>query len=345
MLQNKAILKDLISIQKLEKEKTLSPQILSYLYENKLLKIFAPDSLGGLGASLEEGLKLFQETAAIDGNIGWAVTIGSGGNMFFPSFSQEISKARFSSKEALIAGSGMATGVAKKVEGGYQISGTWKYCSGADYATLFTMVCILEDSEDMLTCSVKPKDVKIIKDWQAFGLKATASHTIQVENAFIKEGDTFEISSIQNTFDLPVHTFPFFTFAESSFFAVALGMAEKVLEEQEIVLHQKFNKQTEHYKFIKEQLGNASVHLFKIEKEFYTHVSTLWSQHIQQVALKDEQLRSFTEFCKQKMDQLVQVIHKIMRYFGMTGILETSPLNYAWRNFCTASQHAMLMPL
>ena len=167
MLQNEKGLIDLISIHELETNQTISPQILSYLYENKLLKIFAPPSLKGLGLSLEEGLKLFQKVSALDGNVGWAVTIGSGGNMFFPSFTKQVSERNFTKENAVIAGSGMATGIAKKTDGGYKISGQWKYCSGADYATLFTMNCMLEDSHEMVTCSVSPKDVKIIKDWLA----------------------------------------------------------------------------------------------------------------------------------------------------------------------------------
>ena len=171
-----------------------------------------------------------------------------------------------------------------------------------------------------------------------------ASHTIEVDNACIKEEDTFKVSHIQNTFDLPVHTFPFLTFSECSFFAVVLGMAQKVLEEQAVVLNQKHEKQPETYEYIKERMKSVSLYLSKIEKEFYHHVSVLWKQHIQQKAFKEEQRHDFTKFCKKNTDQLSQGINGLMRCFGMVAIVETSALNYAWRNFCTASQHAVLMP-
>lgn len=53
---------------------------------------------------------------------------------------------------------------------------------------------------------------------------------------------------------------------------------------------------------------------------------------------------TFSEFCKEKSDELIMSVHKLNRYFGMEVVLENTPLNRAFRNLCTASQHAMLTP-
>ncbi|MEB3102933.1 hypothetical protein [Ferviditalea candida] len=83
-----------------------------------------------------------------------------------------------------------------QADGGYKVSGQWKYCSGSTHATLFTANCVLEEAsgtEDLSSGELSsaqvirsliflPEQVRIVKDWNAFGMKATASYSIAVED-------------------------------------------------------------------------------------------------------------------------------------------------------------------
>ncbi|WP_052123998.1 acyl-CoA dehydrogenase family protein [Ureibacillus manganicus] len=328
----------------MEESKTILPEILDIIYEHKLFKIFTPKALGGLELSLIDGLKTFQQVGAIDGNIGWAVTIGSGGNMFVPLFGREVCKERFIHKDAVIAGSGKF-GVAKKVDGGYEISGQWKYCSGADYATLFTMNCKLEGSGEIVTCSVPRETVEIIPDWNAIGLKATASHSMKVENTFVKEEDTFEFDLFKNEYELPVHRFPFTSFSESSFFSLCLGLMEQLITEANTALNQKREGLvSERYELVKEILNHIQSQLQRVEENFYSLVAKLWEKHTNGEVLHTIDLEELTTFCKEHSSELVSMALTLIRYFGMDAVIETTSLNRAWRNLCTASQHAFLAP-
>lgn len=332
-----------IKIDELENTKTLSKEILEALYKQKLLKVFVPNTLGGLGKNLIDGIKIFRQIGQLDGNIGWAVTIGSGGNMFLPLFQQHIGKMYFEPENAVISGSGKMTGTARKVEGGYIISGSWHYCSGADYGTIFTMNTINEETREMVTCSVKREDVTIVQDWQAIGLKATASHTIQLENVFVQDSETFQFNRIQNNYNLPVHTFPFLTFSESSFFSLAIGMARNVLMKQQQTLSEKFHKEHSRYQLVSEKIQQAQTVIDQIEGQFDAQVTILWQQHLERQI--DEQLmQEFSQFCQTASSELQSELQSLMRYFGMEAVLETSELSYSWRNFCTASQHVFLTP-
>ena len=332
-----------IKIDELENTKTLSKEILTALYEQKLLKIFVPDTLGGLGKNLLGGIKIFRQMGQLDGNIGWAVTIGSGGNMFLPLFQQAVGEMYFKPEAAVISGSGKPTGTARKVEGGYIISGRWQYCSGADYAAIFTMNTINEENGEMITCSVNRANVTIVQDWQAIGLKATASHTIQLENVFVQDSETFQFDQIQNNFNLPVHSFPFLTFSESSFFSLVIGMAYSVLIKQQQSLSGKFPVEHSRYQLVSEKIQQAQKIINEIEVAFDTRVETLWQQHTQ-LQIDEQLLQEFSQFCQTACNEITNALQLLMRYFGMEAVLETSELSYAWRNFCTASQHAFLTP-
>ncbi|ATP42304.1 acyl-CoA dehydrogenase [Solibacillus sp. R5-41] len=332
-----------IKIDELENNKTLSNEILTALYEQKLLKVFVPDILGGLGKNLIDGLKIFRQMGQLDGNIGWAVTIGSGGNMFLPLFQHDVGKIYFEPENAVISGSGKPNGTAHKVEGGYIVSGSWRYCSGADYGTTFTMNTINEENGEIVTCSVKRGDVTIIQDWQAIGLKATASHTIQLENVFVKDTEIFQFDQIQNNYNLPVHTFPFLTFSESSFFSLVIGMAHNVLTKQQKALNEKFNEEHSRYQIVSEKIQQAQTIVDQIEVAFDAEIETLWQQHTQ-LQIDEQLVSEFSQFCQTASSELLSELQLLMRYFGMEAVLETSELSYSWRNFCTASQHAFLTP-
>ncbi|CAM5215010.1 Alkylation response protein AidB-like acyl-CoA dehydrogenase OS=Ureibacillus acetophenoni OX=614649 GN=SAMN05877842_105193 PE=4 SV=1 [Ureibacillus acetophenoni] len=332
-----------------KKIKSLSEQmdredLLELIYEQKLFKVFTPMALDGLSLSLVDGLKVFQRVGAVDGNVGWAVTIGSGGNMFIPLFDQRVCEERFSYKEAVIAGSGKF-GTAERVNGGYIISGTWKYCSGSDYATLFTMNCRLANSEEIVTCSVSRETVEIIPDWNAMGLRATSSHSMKLSNVFVKDEETFKFDHFQNQYELPVHSFPFITFSEASFFSLCLGLTEQFLSEAaEILERKKDHLGLERYQYVMEQCSQHKSKLENIEERFFSLVSTYWQKHNQGKKLDETDLATFTAFCKEHSTEILMSSHSLIRYFGMDGIMENSPLNRAWRNLCTASQHMFLTP-
>ena len=328
----------------MEESKTILPDILEFIYEHNLFKIFTPKVLGGLELSFTDGLKTFQQVGAIDGNVGWAVTIGSGGNMFIPLFEGEVCRERFIHKKAVIAGSGKF-GIAKRVDGGYVISGRWKYCSGADYATLFTMNCKLEGSDEIVTCSVPRETVEIIQDWNAIGLKATASHSMKIDHAFVKDEDTFKFDCYQNEYELPVHRFPFNSFSESSFFSSCLGLMEQFMDEADAALNRKKDiLLTDRYELVKDEWIQSQTRLQRIEKDFYAIVARLWEKHIKGEELLTEDLNELTSFCKEQSSEILFAAHTLIRYFGMEAVIETSPLNRAWRNLCTVNQHAYLAP-
>lgn len=330
--------------EEMDKGKTIPPEVLELIYEHKLFKIFSPISLGGLSLSLLDGLKVFQQVGAVDGNVGWAITIGSGGNMFIPLFEQCVCEIRFSNRNAVIAGSGKF-GTAKRVSGGYIISGTWKYCSGSDYATLFTMNCRVTDCEEIITCSVPRETIDIIPDWNAMGLKATSSHSMKVSNVFVRDEETFKFDHFRNKYKLPVHSFPFITFSEASFFSLCLGLTEQFLSEvTELLERKKGHLGFERYLFIMEKCSRYKSQIESIGIQFYSMVSSYWEKHISDKNLEDDELAKFTAFCKEQSMEILMSAHSLIRYLGMDGIMENTPINRAWRNLCTASQHTFLTP-
>jgi len=333
----------------IEKMGTLPDELLQFAYEEKLFKCFVPKELGGKMLELPEAVRVFQEASAMDGSFGWLVAIGSGGNAFVPNFKEETCRELFSPKEAVIAGSAHSTAIAVKEENGYRVTGKWRYCSCAPYASMFTANSKLEGSLDIVTCIFTPDQVEIVKDWDAFGLKGTGSHTIRVENAFVSIERTFDVMKQANEFGNIVHTFPFVQFGQSSFAAVSLGIGQGFFEEARRILESSKEQWSRggntKYEAITAILEQELLNYRQIEEVFHSTVADLWQTHKEGNELAEVDLNNFSTVCKEAADITIGCTNRLFRHFGMEAVMESSSLNRIWRNLHVASQHTFLTPL
>jgi len=95
----------------------------------------------------------------------------------------------------LVSSSYQPVGKVERVEGGYRLSGRWGFSSGCDHCQWTFLGSLIPPAEpggppEMRTFLLPRSDYKIVHDWNVFGLQATGSHGIIVENAFVPEHRT-----------------------------------------------------------------------------------------------------------------------------------------------------------
>ncbi len=95
----------------------------------------------------------------------------------------------------LVSSSYQPVGKVERVDGGYRLSGRWGFSSGCDHcdwAFLGALIPPLEAGAppEMRTFLLPRRDYQIVHDWTVFGLQATGSHGIVVEQAFVPEHRT-----------------------------------------------------------------------------------------------------------------------------------------------------------
>lgn len=86
-------------------------------------------------------------------------------------------------------------GTARRVEGGYVVSGQWDYCSGVPYSTHFMggAAVVNEDPAappEMLQVVVPPGQFTMLNDWGGgaqLGMQSSGSNSVKVEEAFVPE--------------------------------------------------------------------------------------------------------------------------------------------------------------
>lgn len=209
----------------------LSPSTIELIFVHNLFKCFLPKELGGLDLTMLETLKIIEDAAYLNGSFGWLIQIGNGGNYFASCFTEQKTKSLFTPKDAVIAGSGAPSGTGSRTAGGYVLNGNWKYCSGSDYASLFTVTfCDSETNEQF--AAILPRDaVKITKDWNAIGLMNTSTHSIHLNSVFVPEDSVFKVNVKLCMQNHSVFNLPFIIFAQAFFIHVMIGVFDHFLDE------------------------------------------------------------------------------------------------------------------
>ncbi|MGM0847386.1 MAG: acyl-CoA dehydrogenase family protein [Bacillota bacterium] len=330
--------------EQMDWEGAFPDELLAIIYDKQLFKLFAPERFGGRMTSLPESVRIFEEASSINGSFGWLVTIGSGGGFFSGNMKEEVLEDVFLPKNAVIAGSGAPTGTAVKCEGGCRVTGQWKYCSGAEFATTFTANVVIEgESEaepEVRSFAFTPEQVEIVKDWNAFGLKATGSHSIKVENVFVPEERTFSIFETNGIVDEPVFTYPFMPFAQASFTGVMMGLGLRVLEEARRyydLLAEESAKKTVLQQLLDEQGERLEV----LRSTFFNMVDGNWSLHLEGES-GQEQYDEVSEVCVETAQGVREIAFALYPYLGMYASDRDTPFNRVFRDLLTASQHELI---
>ncbi len=331
----------------MEKNGELHPEVLEVIYDRGLFKLFLPAELNGRMMPFPMALKLFEEAAWIDGSFGWLVQIGSGAGFFATTISPEVAPGVFSSRKVYIAGSDRPNGIARKVDAGWRVTGSWPFCSGSLNATTFTANCRIEGDgvEDgaVRAFIFKPGQVEIEKNWNAFGLKATNSHTIHVKDAFVPEEKTFDVSRPHFHYDNPVYHYPFVPFAEANIAATTIGIARHFFEEAQAQAERRFKLDEGRYSYVTGKIKELAAPFDATAAAFHLAVETSWQSHLDGNGLSDEELIDISVLSKETARLGVEGVQALFRYMGIDAVFEDNELNRIYRDLLTAAQHKLLV--
>ena len=297
---------------------------LDELFQKKSFKLFVPVRYGGLELDLDEGLQHINDAAAVHGSLGWVVNLGAGAGYFWPFLDHKTAEEIFSPENAVIAGSGAATGVARRVKGGYQLTGAWDKCSGAAHAAWFTVNATLQDGQ-VRSFAVPRKNVSVTPSWKLFALKATSSYAIEVNDLFVPDRYCFEIGRIRNEYpEYPIGKVPFEAFARLCMTAAMLGMVSGLCRHLQAEFED--NK----------RILDFSHHLKQETKEHFHQVLT----YARRIYQDPEQPEGFPPggIGKEIYDDCCSLFYSE----GLRIADEESLSHYAWRDLMLASQHFML---
>lgn len=306
---------------------------LQELYDQNLFKLFVPKKYGGLELDLDLGVHHLLHVASMQGGLGWSLNLGAGANWFSGFLSDSAAQEIFSPREAVIAGSGFASGSFRQENDQFMINGTWSRCTGAHYATFFSLNAKNEQGA-VKTFVIPRQQVRLADEkWPIFGLRNSSSYAITIQQEKIPAQYEFEINAIRNTHAYWVHAVPFDAFARICMSASFLGIIQCLLEHcREYPLNAAALKRVEDHL---EPLWTES------ERSCYN-----WAKRLQDCVQSKQMTTAISDQLKAELStnnkDIFGAVQELFLLGGLPFVEEDTVVHWAYRDVLTAIQHPMV---
>jgi 3-hydroxy-9,10-secoandrosta-1,3,5(10)-triene-9,17-dione monooxygenase len=178
--------------QETDELRQLPAATLTDFHETGLFRIFQPLSIGGSELDYSAFVDIPAILAHGCASSAWTLTNLASHHWMLGMFPDEAQDRIWSDDpDALIASSFIfPAGKARRVVGGYRVSGRWAFSSGVDPSAWNMLAAQVEDSGEPPQHRVfllHHSDYEIIDTWQATGLRGTGSNDVACADMFVPE--------------------------------------------------------------------------------------------------------------------------------------------------------------
>jgi alkylation response protein AidB-like acyl-CoA dehydrogenase len=178
-----------------ESERCIPKPLVAQLHEAGLHRMLLPTVLGGLQLDVPTCFRIVELIAEADGSVGWNLmnnAIIQLSSLAFPDAGLEEVLGKTPEGIPVIAGTLVpGGGRGRRVAGGYEVTGRWRFGSGCREARWMVANFDLEggapEAPGVYRMAVRIEDVTVIDTWDMTGMRGTASHDWSVTNAFVPE--------------------------------------------------------------------------------------------------------------------------------------------------------------
>jgi indole-3-acetate monooxygenase len=215
-----------------DETRELAKPVVEALIEGGFFTMLKAKSVGGMELKPSIFARVTEALAHADGSTGWVVCQSNGCSTtsayLHPNVAQEI----FGKPGGIVAwGPPGSPYEATPVEGGYRISGKWRFMSGSQNATWLGAHLRVAGTREAKTF-LYPKSSATFHDiWHTLGLRGTASNEYSVDNLFIPhERAIYRDDPRDRRSDSPLYRFSSNQLYSIGFAGVALGIARGTMD-------------------------------------------------------------------------------------------------------------------
>ncbi len=324
----------------------LTPRQQALIHRRGWLKLLAPQAVGGAEWPLPAMVRLEEQLAEADGSCAWVVTLCAGAGFFAGFLEPGLAREIVATRRVCLGGSGAVGGVAERESAGWRLRGSWTHASGALMCTHFTLNARLQqDGQPLLDAQGQPQvrafvlpaaQVRVLHTWHSLGLRASGSQGFTLDGQWVAQRQAFDIVPEAATAAGPLYRFPFLPLAYVTLAANLSGLAREFLRLAEAPLSR---PRALHLRAALEQAGLA---LEAARGRFYAQLDAAWAQVADGLALSDtDAINAASQALAAQASAAVQAIYPLC---GLQAADAREPLNRVWRDFHTATQHAIWLP-
>ena len=250
------------------------------------------------------------------------------------------------SPDTLIASSSVfPAGKARKVEGGYVVSGRWPFSSGVDPSE-WNMLAGLARLDDNLPPEPRifllhRSQYKVIDNWFAGGLRGTGSKDVETTEVFVPEHLTLAVADTRGgptpgsaVNPGPLYRMPVFALFPFMLSGVALGIAEGLIDDYKPASGRMTGARVAEIQSTQIRLGEATA---------YARASRLVQlANCREAQEKLPDLKTKARFRLEgaySVEWAVRAVDVMFGLYGASGLYESGPVARAFRDAHAVKQH------
>lgn len=229
---------------RIERERQVPADIMATMHEAGLYRMCLPSALGGGPVAALTVMEVLEIVAGADASAAWCLGQAQGCSTAAAFLDDAPAQDVFGAPDAVLAwGPTSKTARAQAVDGGYRVSGKFRYASGSRNATWLGAHCAAfeADGSPRIGANGKQADRTILfpissaqmsDTWDVIGLRGTGSDDYALDDLFVPDSHTYVRDTVAYRRDTnPLYQIPIITFYGIAFSGVALGIARATLDE------------------------------------------------------------------------------------------------------------------
>jgi 3-hydroxy-9,10-secoandrosta-1,3,5(10)-triene-9,17-dione monooxygenase len=235
-----------------EELRHLPPETERDLHDAGLFRMLQPRRIGGAELDYVALIDCADLLGQADASVAWNLANLASHHWMLGMFERKAQDVVWGKdRDALIASSFIfPAGRARKVEGGYQLHGSWPFSSGVASCewNMLASVVSSDDEADGIEYRIfllPRSDYKILDTWNVTGLRGTGSCDVEVRDAFVADYMTVAVGELaggptpgSKVNPNPLYALPVFSLFPYVLSGVALGNAQACLDDYvEVVRH------------------------------------------------------------------------------------------------------------
>jgi indole-3-acetate monooxygenase len=225
----------------IEATRRIPPGLTEALHRSRLLRMLLPRSVEGDEIDPATYLRTIEDVAQHDASVAWNLFVANSTVLIAAYLAPEVAAEIFADPRSVLAWGPPNEVIAEAVPGGYRVSGRFDFASGCRLATWMGVHCRVREPDGSLrpnhlgrpavrTLIFPVSQARLLDNWNAIGLRGTASDAYTVEEVFIPEA----FSSTREDPTLRLEQGRLYAFTQQGLYAVgvagvALGTAGAML--------------------------------------------------------------------------------------------------------------------
>lgn len=330
-----------------EQQRHISQDIIERFREIGVYRAMVPSVCGGDEKTPRQFLEMVEAISSADGSAGWVASFGMSPAYLAALPEDTVTQIWRDSADIVFAGGVFPPQPAKRVDGGFRVSGRWRFASGSPGAQLCGVGILPEgDDKPLPRMAVMPREkVTIEETWDMLGMNGTGSHDLVIDDVFVPEDWTFVRGSTPNI-DAPFFRYPSLSFAAQVLSVTTLGMAREAID---VVTSMAKGRKSitgapnlGEREYVQIAVAKAEAKLQAARAYFYQSVDQAWEAVLADGKPSAEQISHLRLSTTHLTTECAEAIRACYEVSGMSGAENDNPLSRLLRDSMLCTQHAFM---